>query len=157
MSDGAGRERGMLALVLLGLAMVVCGTVALTWPADVPGENVARLVRHWDRLASAGGAAPSMVWTLRRVMDGVHYGLLFSGLALAGWAMARRRRSPWIGLLVVGAVGVIYAAPLVLYMGAMVSAPGYLIVFLSAALTLLAWQSAGGGLESSLDMPAETL
>jgi len=142
-------SRGLLPLVFLGLAMIACATLFLTWPSDVPGEPRPRLVPHWARLvglpladtppveALAGTPALTFDWAWRRIWDGLHYLLLLGGLGLATWAAFTERPWPWIGLAAVGALGVIYTAGVALYVGPMCAAPGYLLVLLPALLTTL--------------------
>ena len=68
--------RGLLPLVFLGLAMVTCATLFLTWPSDVPGEVYARLVPHWIRMLGQPAAGLPQVdtaltfdWAWRRIWD----------------------------------------------------------------------------------------
>lgn len=136
--------RGLLPLVLVGLAMITCATLFLTWPSDVPGEVYARLVPHWIRMLGQPAEGIVLVerpltfdWAWRRIWDGTHYLLLLSGFGLAAWAAHTPRPWPWIGLAAVGVLGLIYTAGLTLYVGPMCAAPGYLLVLLPALLTLL--------------------
>lgn len=130
--------RGLLALALLGLAMVACATLAMPWPADPAGTGPA-LVPHWQRLLATGGTvgSPGLDWVLRRVWDAVHYLLVLGGLGLATWAALRDDPLPWLGLVAVGALGVFYTAGQVLYNGPLVAAPGYLLVLFAATLATL--------------------
>lgn len=141
----------MIVFVFLGLAMAVCATVGMTWPSDVPGEPFVRLVAHWDRLLAVPPegveAAPlagleALAWTWRRVWDALHYVLLLAGIGLAVWALLRDGPAPWVGLMVVGALGFFYAAGMALYNGPLIAMPGYLLVLFGALLTALTWRRA---------------
>ncbi len=137
----------MLAVVFLGLAMVACATLLMAWPSDVPGEPFPRLVPHWSRLLATPAesalpvqAAPSFGWVWRRVWDALHYALVLGGLALATAAAFREGPLPWIGLIVVGALGIFYTAGIALYNGPLCATPGYLLVLLGALLAALTWR-----------------
>ena len=138
----------LVAIVFLGLAMAVCATVVLPWPSDVMGEPHPRLVPHWERLAGTAispdfpPVTPDIGWFWRRVWDGLDYVLLLGGLACATWAALRPRRLPWIILVGVGLLGVLYAGGVSIYNGPLVATPGYLLVLIAASLALLTWPPA---------------
>ena len=138
----------LLVLVFLGLAIALCATLTIPWPSDVPGEPDPRLVPHWDRLAGTPpapdfpAAAPDLGWWWRRIWDGLYYVILLGGIGSAAWAGLQPDRKPWIGLVGVGLLGLIYTAGIVRFNGPLVAAPGYLIVLISALFVLLSQRPA---------------
>lgn len=138
----------MLAVILLGLAMVICATLAMPWPSDAPGEVRARLVPYWERLAGTAPTlaeappsetSPTPAWVWRRVWDGLHLVLILAGVALAALAALRDDPLPWMGLVAVGVLGVFYTTGIALYNGPLAAGPGYLLVLFGAALNVLTW------------------
>jgi hypothetical protein len=135
----------MLVVVWIGLAMLLCATLAMPWPSDLPGEGYRGLDRHWERLLAAPApdaettvaATPPLDWLWRRAWDALHYFLLLAGVGLAAWASFSIRPAPWIGLMAVGVLGVLYTAGLVLYNGPLVATPGYLLVLFGSAFNAL--------------------
>jgi hypothetical protein len=139
--------RALIAIVFLGLAMVICATVAMPWPSDLRGQVRARLVTHWERMLEFTDEAslvfapdptdPDLAWVWRRAWDGLHYGMVLGGVGLALLAAVRGTRGPWIGLSIIGLAGTLYAGSMALYNAPLVATPGYLLILFASLFGLL--------------------
>jgi hypothetical protein len=133
----AAASRGMMALVLVGVAVVLLALLIMRWPvvgkADAPPEFGPQFQRV---LAGLGGESQRGIAGV--VVDLSVYAILI-GVVLMALRTLRTGKRDWLGgLIVAGLLGMAYVTGMVLYIGPMISACGFSLIVFGGVVAWLA-------------------
>lgn len=125
--------RGLMALVLIGIVLVVVALLALRWPLLGQDAIPYDYGTHPERLAVAGNGPRGAAGLL---IDLSVYVIVLAALIMALRTLRTGKRQ-WLGALVItGLLGLAYVIGMVLYIGPMVSGCGFSLIVFGA---LVAW------------------
>jgi hypothetical protein len=132
-----GVSFGVLIIGAIGWLLAAIAIIGLPWP--MPGAQPTVSGPVLERLLTSVPDDPLVTAIARHVVDlGAFIMLIAAPIALVA-AAGRRSRLAAGALALIGALGIVYAAGMALYLGAMVAVWGFVLIMISALLGWATW------------------
>jgi hypothetical protein len=129
--------RSLMFIVACGFVIVIVSLLLLNWPSGQWGESDVTMIPQIQRTIAA--VTGKIAWPLPRlILDVGIYILLVIGLGFLVAAWRSGARGALMGLLAISILGLSYVSGMVVYVGPMISACGFVLILFGG---LVAWAS----------------
>ncbi|MHB8627649.1 MAG: hypothetical protein ACYDBJ_15555 [Aggregatilineales bacterium] len=132
-----GVSFGVLIIGAIGWLLAAIAIVGLPWP--MPGAQPTVSGPVLQRLLASVPDEPTLTAIARHIVDLGPFVLLFAAPIALVVAAGRRTHRAASALAIIGLLGIIYAAGMALYLGAMVAVCGFVLIFISGLLGWGTW------------------
>lgn len=129
--------RGLMYIVACGFVIVLVSLLLLNWPSGQWGESDVKMLPQVQRTIAA--VTGKIAWPVPRlVLDVGIYVLLIIGIGFLVAAWRNGARGALMGLMGISILGLSYVSGMVVYVGPMISACGFVLILFGG---LVAWAS----------------